>query len=295
MPSLYALITTFIIIAVTYAQPVAPTGLQKNDRNSPDSSEVQNPVIRNYNQATDTILRTSSFLIDDTWKIISSPARINKTSAKWLSGFLLTAGILYAYDDDLFEKIQSNRNDEVWEKIINTGTFFEPAGLTRNTYPYYLAGYFTGYVLGTGWMQEASLQLLESMVIEGNTRVGILHRLFGRARPSTGRGARFFKFDDDRSFPSGHTSNIFQLATVLSYHIDNPFFTIFAYGAATTVGLQRIDVRSHWPSDVFVGAVYGTVISRSIIYFHENRKTRLYPRISQECGTLEWVLSFRLD
>ena len=249
-------------------------------------THCENPVIENYNSAADTILKTTKFLLDDAWVLISSPFRLDRKSAAWLGGILATGGMIYAYDREILDSVHRSKDSSPYKVLLKAGNFFEPAGLTKNTHSYFFAGYVVGYVLKWDRLQEASLQLLESMIFEGTSRWRIFSRAVGRARPSAGRGPRYFKFNGDLSFPSGHTSNIFQLATILSHHADHWAFTLLSYGIACTVGFQRLDVNSHWPSDVFFGAVYGTVISRAVIKMHERRKAKVVPTLSLNNGSV---------
>jgi len=66
------------------------------------------------------------------------------------------------------------------------------------------------------------------------------------------------------SFPSGHTTAAFSVATVLSrrYPQHRRWLPYVAYGLAGVVGFSRISLSSHFPSDVFLGAALGYSISR---------------------------------
>ena len=61
--------------------------------------------------------------------------------------------------------------------------------------------------------------------------------------------------NETQSFPSGHTSTAVGLAMMLSafYPRGRWYFT----GLAILVGVQRIHTESHFPSDVFAGAIVG--------------------------------------
>ncbi|MEO6395388.1 MAG: phosphatase PAP2 family protein [Devosia sp.] len=61
----------------------------------------------------------------------------------------------------------------------------------------------------------------------------------------------------DQSFPSGHATTAFALATVLS--MLSLRWRWPAFGAAALVGLSRVVLGMHYPSDVLGGAALGIV------------------------------------
>lgn len=60
------------------------------------------------------------------------------------------------------------------------------------------------------------------------------------------------------SFPSGHTSSAFALATSLSIAYSKWYVIVPSYLWASSVGYSRIHLGVHYPSDVLVGALVGT-------------------------------------
>lgn len=65
------------------------------------------------------------------------------------------------------------------------------------------------------------------------------------------------------TFPSGHTSSTFCVATVLNESY-GPLVGVPMYGLGVLVGIERLDDREHYLSDVLFGAVMGTVIGHSV-------------------------------
>jgi membrane-associated phospholipid phosphatase len=62
-----------------------------------------------------------------------------------------------------------------------------------------------------------------------------------------------------RSFPSGHTSQVFFLATMLTQHFHPSIWVVLLlYAAAAFVGLTRMYVGAHYPRDVLAGAILGS-------------------------------------
>jgi membrane-associated phospholipid phosphatase len=62
------------------------------------------------------------------------------------------------------------------------------------------------------------------------------------------------------SFPSGHTTQIFFLMTLLIHHFQlGMVATVILYAVAALVGFTRIYVGAHYPRDVIAGVVLGSV------------------------------------
>lgn len=79
-----------------------------------------------------------------------------------------------------------------------------------------------------------------------------------------------------KSFPSGHTSNMFCFATVLTafYRWRGALF----YLIAATVGLSRIATGSHWPSDVLFSAALSIAVTIGLLTFYSWVWAKLAPR-----------------
>lgn len=69
---------------------------------------------------------------------------------------------------------------------------------------------------------------------------------------------------DNYSFPSGHTTATFSIAVMIALNI--PTLGIFSMLIAITVGVSRMYLGVHYPSDVLVGMLLGTVTSLCIYF-----------------------------
>lgn len=94
----------------------------------------------------------------------------------------------------------------------------------------------------------------------------------------------------NNSFPSGHTTVSFAIATVFaSEYRDKPIVPVLAYGLATLVGVSRISQNQHWATDVFTGAAIG--------YLSGKQATKNYHQFSKRKagGKLKNSLSYSLN
>lgn len=66
---------------------------------------------------------------------------------------------------------------------------------------------------------------------------------------------------DEFSFPSGHTSGAFVLATTLMLLMPLGIFDVYLYGWAVTVAMSRIILGVHFPLDTVAGALLGSGIA----------------------------------
>ncbi|HEV7842047.1 MAG TPA: phosphatase PAP2 family protein, partial [Pyrinomonadaceae bacterium] len=92
-----------------------------------------------------------------------------------------------------------------------------------------------------------------------------------RTRPrEDDAGGEFF--DGGNSFPSGHATSAWSLATVFAYEYGKhrPLVRVGAYGLAAAVSLSRYTGRNHFLSDVLVGSAIGYGIGRYVYRTHHD-------------------------
>ncbi|HEY5499454.1 MAG TPA: phosphatase PAP2 family protein [Bacteroidales bacterium] len=76
------------------------------------------------------------------------------------------------------------------------------------------------------------------------------------------------------SFPSGHTSGAFSLATSLSLEYPKWYVIVPSYAWASAVAYSRMDLGVHYPSDVLMGAIVGA--GSAYLCHYVNKK--LFPK-----------------
>ncbi|MBS1586058.1 MAG: phosphatase PAP2 family protein [Bacteroidetes bacterium] len=81
------------------------------------------------------------------------------------------------------------------------------------------------------------------------------------------------------SFPSGHTSQAFAVATFLTeeYRYKYKWIPYLSYGLATTVGMLRIANNKHYINDVLVGAGVGILSMKVSYWTHQYKWKRKKP------------------
>jgi undecaprenyl-diphosphatase len=112
-----------------------------------------------------------------------------------------------------------------------------------------------------GWLAGRAGFIIAVNAVSGIVSQGLKH-LFGRARPKLFEVVGPFHFDTFAmnatyaSFPSGHAITSFGTALALGYFIPRLRWPLLAL--AVLIGISRIVIGAHYPSDVLAGAAIGT-------------------------------------
>jgi membrane-associated phospholipid phosphatase len=110
----------------------------------------------------------------------------------------------------------------------------------------------------------------------------ILKEVIGRPRPSADL-LDFTSQPSTLSFPSGHAAAAFVLYGLVFYFASiyirdatvRAAIQVACVGLIIAIGLERIYVGHHWPSDVFGGYFHGALIVSAAIAVHQfGRRTR---------------------
>ena len=72
---------------------------------------------------------------------------------------------------------------------------------------------------------------------------------------------------DEFSFPSGHTSAAFLVAMIITHF--SPALAVPMFAFAFLVGMSRIYLGVHYPSDILAGIIYGTGVGQIAIMIVE--------------------------
>ena len=162
------------------------------------------------------------------------------------------------------------------------------------------------YILGTFFLagvafddvkaRSVAAEGVASSLIAGGVITPALQKLVGRSRPRRGQASHTFEpMSGNISFPSGHTTHAFAVASVIATEYDHPAVQIVSYGLAAGVAASRMYHRAHFLSDVAAAALIGTAVGRSVAHYGQRYRGELTVRplleVNGESGV---TLGFRL-
>jgi membrane-associated phospholipid phosphatase len=232
-------------------------------------------------------------LLQDAKHVVIFPTYYD--AKKWLffGGAVGSVFLVSAFDDDIQDAIQRNRN-KVTDKAAS---IINPFGF-QAAYAVIAGIYLQGVFAHNPKSKVVALDAIAASVVSWGVGSTLLKIMAGRARPEKNEGA--FHFDpfstnsEDNSFPSGHTTQAFALAAVLSSHYHSKWVRIPAYSFAGLVGLARMNKNKHWASDVVGGALLGTFVGKEFVVYNRRKRRELSMKehhadmslvpMSDECG-----------
>ena len=206
-------------------------------------------------------------------RIWASPFKIDKRSLIFLGGLALTTAYLINRDKVYHNDVQHFTLSNQWIKqsspvITQFGS--TPANLAI------IGSFYLGGTLLKDERARETAQLSLKSLMHALVVSQVLKGIFQRQRPYVENGVDGWfthgKGTDYRSFPSGHTTTAWSVATVIAgMYEDKPAVPVICYSLATLVGLSRLSENKHWASDVLVGAALGYAIGRFVLKKYNNR------------------------
>jgi membrane-associated phospholipid phosphatase len=206
-------------------------------------------------------------ILRDQKAIWTSPLHLERSDAKWIIpsgiGFMALATTDRITGDEIGE---ANRQDNASRIISYAGSIYGLAAVAGTFY-------FVGREKHDNRARETGLLATEAM-IDSAIVEGVLKSVTQRARPADGVERSEF-FDGGSSFPSGHATGAWAVATVVAneYH-DRLAVQLAAYGIASAVSVARFTGHKHYISDVVAGSALGWGIGR-YVYKEHHRETPL--------------------
>ncbi len=208
-------------------------------------------------------------VIDDAWHVATIPARMNRN--EWLFAGLGASAIAAtaAFADKPIQKYSQKHRNNARDNFAKD---IEPFG---EAYSFGVLAAFEleGMAFNDDRSKAVAQDGLASSIIASGIITPSLKFIAGRSRPGKDKGAHdFHPFSGNASFPSGHATQAFAVASVIADHYDPWYVKAGAYGVASLVGYARVERNAHWASDVLAGALIGTIVGKTITKFNKAKR-----------------------
>jgi len=250
----------------TTSDPVVPS-------ESPDSAPVpsqQEPIPpppgARFNLGK-ALRDEAALYVQDSFALVRAP--LHWRSDDWMKFGGVAVGVagIMAFDDHLAAEAQERRSPAT-NRLSSWTTRFGAADVYVASGVLIVSGvvFQSRDVTSTG-RDALEATFLSTLVVSG------LKRIAGRQRPSqAGNRTVFEPGSGGASFPSGHATEAFTMASVVSAHAQGWVIPTLAYTAASLVAYDRVNDREHFPSDVVAGAALGVAVGHFIVHRHQPAK-----------------------
>jgi len=217
-------------------------------------------------------------ILSDQKAIWTAPFHLERSDAKWVVpagiGWMALVTTDRITGDEIFE---ADRQVKASQWISNAGGSVYGLGAVATTF------YLIGRKKNNYRARETGLLSAEAMI---NSIIveGALKGITQRARPLDGHERSEF-FDGGSSFPSGHATQAWAVATVIAHEYkDRPAVQIAAYGIASAVSVARFTGHKHYISDVVAGSALGFGIGKFVYKTHHRES------LTKDDETSKWPL-----
>jgi hypothetical protein len=215
----------------------------------------------------DALRREARRYASDSVALVKAPADWNKAEWERLGGCALLVGGLMFFDKDVDRAAQKQRSPFT-DRL---------AGVTAalgDQYGFHVSGalLIAGALFNHENMRESGRDAIEAGVL-AYVLDTLVKRAVGRERPSESNGRTVFVPGSRHdSFPSGHATEAFAVASVISARSKSWIIPVIAYSAATIVAIDRVNTRDHFASDVLAGAFLGSAVGHFIVNRHGEKE-----------------------
>jgi membrane-associated phospholipid phosphatase len=206
--------------------------------------------------------KLASNVLLDQKAIWTSPFHMDKEDAIEWAGFGVLTATLIVTDRRTSHLLENSPTQVTWSNNVSK------AGAAYTVLPVMSGFYLYGVFADNEKARETGVlggeALLDGLIVSELLKVAAR-----RNRPNAPKQPGDF-FKGGASFPSGHATASFAMASVVAHEYRNRKFVPFvAYGLAALVSAARIGAQQHYASDVVAGGAIGYFIGRYVVNTHE--------------------------
>jgi hypothetical protein len=181
-------------------------------------------------------------------------------------------GALVLIDQPLFKSIDTKN----FESINTPLNAFHEFGQWQTTALVVGSTYISSYLLEDPKLERAARIATKSLLFQSLVNQGLKNIFYRTKIEEEPYDFRFlppkWEVPSGGAFPSGHASNMWSAlsAFALAYK-DDPVIPVVCYGAATIGSVLLVTKRSHWVSDIVLGAALGYYSAEYMTYIDDQR------------------------
>jgi len=226
--------------------------------------------------------------------LVISPFRWNQGQWMAFSGVVGGTVLLISLDAQIQLAVQKSRTNWM-DQVATYG--LEPWGSGVYTIPALVVMYGAGAITKNDKAKYTALKGVEAYLFAA-VSAQILKQLTHRHRPYEDNPPNPniwegpFQPIDNSSFPSGHSTAVFAVATVVAFSYAKTIWVpVLCYSIAGMTAASRVYQNDHWMSDVFIGSALGFAIGSTIIN-NQLKRLEIMPFSHNGAGIM---LVYKLD
>src|ERR1019366_350671 len=229
---------------------------------------------------------------DDTGAVLTAPARWDDEDWMYAGFAAASLGAAASLDQTVKVHVQAHRT-------ASEDRFFKQYQNFGSTWSFGVIGAFEiwGETAGNTTAKNTAMDALTASIIGPGIIGTSVKYAVGRVRPVSATSTFEFKpFSGNQSFPSGHVTQAFTVATAIAENYPEWWVQALCYGGAGLVCYARIEQNAHYTSDVVAGALLGWSVAREVVHRHNRqpdpKKLSWSPYVKGNGGGILFTKSF---
>jgi len=210
------------------------------------------------------------YLSQDARRVLTAPAHWDSRDWRNLSIGVIGVGAVGIADPwirDAAQRSRTQTTDDIARAVQPFGNYYAFGSLA--------VFYIAGAAFHHREARTTAIDGLDASILAAGVISPALKLVAGRSRPYQSENAYdFHPFSGNASFPSGHTTEAFAVASVVASHYPTAWVRVAAYGIAGLVGYSRVNDNDHFASDVVAGAIIGTVVGRTVVAINGRERSK---------------------